>query len=109
MGQTIGILGGMGPEATVHLFDLIVKFTKADSDQEHIPIIVFNNDDGMSRKSGPDSSSMNRNSTSVHRAARASETVKHGMLWPAVPPPTKRTRVATAVGRPSHVRTGARD
>lgn len=43
MGQTIGILGGMGPEATVHLFDLIVKFTKADSDQENIPIIVLNN------------------------------------------------------------------
>lgn len=43
MGQTIGILGGMGPEATVHLFNLIVKFTKADSDQGHIPIIVFNN------------------------------------------------------------------
>ncbi|HLP59212.1 MAG TPA: amino acid racemase [Candidatus Deferrimicrobium sp.] len=43
MSQTIGILGGMGPEATVHLFNIIVKFTKADSDQDHIPIIVYNN------------------------------------------------------------------
>lgn len=43
MSQTIGILGGMGPEATVHLFNIIVKFTKADSDQDHIPIIVCNN------------------------------------------------------------------
>ncbi|MCX6583445.1 MAG: amino acid racemase [Candidatus Aminicenantes bacterium] len=43
MNQTIGILGGMGPEATVHMFNLIVKYTKADTDQEHIPIIVFNN------------------------------------------------------------------
>lgn len=43
MNQTIGILGGMGPEATVHMFNLIVKYTKADTDQEHIPIIIFNN------------------------------------------------------------------
>lgn len=43
MRQTIGILGGMGPEATVHMFNLIVKYTKAGTDQDHIPIIVFNN------------------------------------------------------------------
>lgn len=43
MNQTIGILGGMGPEATVYMFNLIVKFTKVDKDQDHIPIIVFNN------------------------------------------------------------------
>ncbi len=43
MSQTIGILGGMGPEATAHMFNLIVGFTEADTDQEHIPIIVFNN------------------------------------------------------------------
>ena len=43
MSKTIGILGGMGPEATVYLFNLIVKLTKAGKDQEHIPVIVFNN------------------------------------------------------------------
>ncbi|MCP2520410.1 amino acid racemase [Candidatus Aminicenantes bacterium AC-335-B20] len=41
--KTIGILGGMGPEATVYLFELIVKMTDADKDQEHIPIIIYNN------------------------------------------------------------------
>ncbi len=41
--KTIGILGGMGPEATVYLFDLIVKMTEAKKDQEHIPIIIYNN------------------------------------------------------------------
>jgi aspartate racemase len=41
--QTIGILGGMGPEATVRMFNLIVKLTKAEKDQDHIPIIIFNN------------------------------------------------------------------
>jgi aspartate racemase len=43
MSSIIGILGGMGPEATVYLFDLIVKLTKAQKDQEHIPIIIYNN------------------------------------------------------------------
>ncbi|MCP4219757.1 MAG: amino acid racemase [bacterium] len=43
MKKTIGILGGMGPEATVHTFNLLVQYTKADTDQEHIPIIVVNN------------------------------------------------------------------
>lgn len=43
MSKTIGILGGMGPEATVYLFNLIVKGTKAEKDQDHITSIVFNN------------------------------------------------------------------
>ena len=43
MNKTIGILGGMGPEATIYLFRLIVKLTGANKDQEHIPIIVWNN------------------------------------------------------------------
>jgi aspartate racemase len=33
----------MGPEATVRMFNLIVKLTKAEKDQDHIPIIIFNN------------------------------------------------------------------
>lgn len=43
MSQTIGILGGMGPEATIRMFNLIVKLTKAEKDQEHIPVVIFNN------------------------------------------------------------------
>lgn len=40
MKQTIGILGGMGPDATVNMFNLIIRFTKAGTDQEHIPVII---------------------------------------------------------------------
>jgi aspartate racemase len=43
MSRTIGILGGMGPEATVRMFNLIVKLTKVEKDQDHIPIIIINN------------------------------------------------------------------
>jgi aspartate racemase len=41
MKQTIGILGGMGPEATAHFYTLIIKSTKAEKDQEHIPVIIY--------------------------------------------------------------------
>jgi len=40
--KTIGILGGMGPEATAYFFDLIIKNTRAAKDQDHVPIIVVN-------------------------------------------------------------------
>lgn len=43
MKKQIGILGGMGPEATSELFSLIIKNTKADNDQDHIPVIIVNN------------------------------------------------------------------
>ncbi len=43
MKKTIGILGGMGPEATAYFFELIIKKTKAEKDQEHIKIIIYNN------------------------------------------------------------------
>jgi aspartate racemase len=39
----IGILGGMGPEATAYFFHLLIKNTKAGCDQEHIPILIWNN------------------------------------------------------------------
>lgn len=37
----LGILGGMGPEATVHFFEKIVETTEANTDQDHIPVIVY--------------------------------------------------------------------
>lgn len=41
--KTIGILGGMGPLATVFLYNKIVKRTKAEKDQDHIHIIIDSN------------------------------------------------------------------
>ncbi len=40
--KTIGVFGGMGPEATVLFFQRVVELTPAQSDQEHIPIIIYN-------------------------------------------------------------------
>jgi aspartate racemase len=39
--RVIGILGGMGPEATVDFFREIIRVTPAKKDQDHIPIIVY--------------------------------------------------------------------
>lgn len=41
--KTIGVLGGMGPESTVLFFKKLVQLSPAQTDQEHIPIIIYNN------------------------------------------------------------------
>ncbi len=41
--KIIGILGGMGPDATCVLFDRIIKSTNAKCDSEHVRIIIDNN------------------------------------------------------------------
>lgn len=40
---TVGILGGMGPEAANQLSSLIVEMANAPTDRDHIPVICFNN------------------------------------------------------------------
>jgi aspartate racemase len=41
--KTIGILGGMGPEATLDLFHKIIRNTPARSDQEHLRVVIDSN------------------------------------------------------------------
>ena len=41
--KIIGILGGMGPEATVSLFEKIIASTPVTKDQEHLRVIIENN------------------------------------------------------------------
>lgn len=40
---TVGILGGMGPEATLELFRQIIALTPARKDQEHLHIVIDSN------------------------------------------------------------------
>ena len=41
--KVIGILGGMGPEATLNCFAKILKNTPAGCDQEHLHVLIENN------------------------------------------------------------------
>ncbi len=41
--KVIGVLGGLGPWATVDLFEKILRLTPASRDQEHLRIIIDNN------------------------------------------------------------------
>jgi aspartate racemase len=41
MKAMIGILGGMGPLATVDFLGKLVERTRATSDQEHVPVVVY--------------------------------------------------------------------
>ncbi|MFP3951636.1 MAG: aspartate/glutamate racemase family protein [Candidatus Bathyarchaeia archaeon] len=43
MKRVIGILGGMGPEATADLFHRIIRATPADKDQDHFRTIIDSN------------------------------------------------------------------
>jgi aspartate racemase len=52
MEPIIGILGGMGPEATVELFRKIIELTPAKTDQEHFRILIDNNPKVPDRTAG---------------------------------------------------------
>src|SRR5689334_5237573 len=41
--KTIGILGGMGPQATIDLYQKIVDSTPANVDQDHIHVVIDSN------------------------------------------------------------------
>lgn len=41
--KVIGILGGMGPEATINCFDKLTRNTPAKHDQDHLHVIVYSN------------------------------------------------------------------
>src|SRR5699024_6094263 len=47
--RRVGILGGMGPEATVLLMSRVIAATPAKDDADHIPLIVDQNPQGPSR------------------------------------------------------------
>lgn len=38
--KVIGVLGGMGPEATLDCFDKIIKNTQAEKDQDHLRVLI---------------------------------------------------------------------
>jgi aspartate racemase len=40
--KVIGIMGGMGPEATRDLFSNIIAATPANCDQEHLEVVIYN-------------------------------------------------------------------
>ena len=50
MKQAVGVIGGVGPMATVYYMQRVIEMTKADSDQEHINMLVMNDCDIPDRK-----------------------------------------------------------
>jgi aspartate racemase len=42
MKKTLGVIGGMGPEATSYFYDEVIERTVASSDQEHINMVILN-------------------------------------------------------------------
>ena len=40
--MSLGIIGGMGPMATVYFMELVVDMTEAHADGDHLEMIVYN-------------------------------------------------------------------
>ena len=45
MRQAVGVIGGVGPMATVYYMQRVIEMTEANCDQEHINMLVFNDCD----------------------------------------------------------------
>ena len=70
MYKTLGIIGGMGPQATAKLFEKIVLKTDADCDQEHIHILIDNNTQIPSR---PNFIMNNKNENPKHELIKSAK------------------------------------
>ena len=40
--KILGVIGGLGPIATAHFMELVINMTAVDTDQQHLPMIVYN-------------------------------------------------------------------
>ncbi len=40
--MTLGVIGGLGPIATAHFLELVINMTQADTDQQHLEMIIYN-------------------------------------------------------------------
>ncbi|MGL5694388.1 MAG: aspartate/glutamate racemase family protein, partial [Peptostreptococcaceae bacterium] len=40
--KTVGVMGGLGPMATVYFYDMVVRLTDAKCDQDHIDMVIAN-------------------------------------------------------------------
>ena len=40
--KILGVIGGLGPGATAHFMNLVINMTDVDTDQQHLPMIVYN-------------------------------------------------------------------
>jgi aspartate racemase len=38
----LGVIGGLGPMATAYFMELVIKMTKAEKDQDHLEMIIYN-------------------------------------------------------------------
>ena len=47
--KIVGVLGGMGPEATALLMMRVIQLTPAEDDSDHVPLIIDNNTQVPSR------------------------------------------------------------
>lgn len=40
--KILGVMGGLGPIATAHFMELVISMTDTQTDQQHLPMIIYN-------------------------------------------------------------------
>ena len=81
--RRVGILGGMGPEATVLLMARVVAMTDARDDHDHVPLMVDNNTQVPSRiKAILEKSGEDPGPTLVNMAVRLAENNAEALAMP---------------------------
>ncbi|MBO5279367.1 MAG: aspartate/glutamate racemase family protein [Lachnospiraceae bacterium] len=40
--KRLGVIGGLGPLATAYFFELVIQMTDAETDQEHVEMMIYN-------------------------------------------------------------------
>lgn len=40
--KMLGVIGGLGPIATAHFMELVIRMTEAQTDQQHLDMIIYN-------------------------------------------------------------------
>jgi aspartate racemase len=81
--RRVGILGGMGPEATVLLMARVIAMTDARDDHDHVPLMVDNNTQVPSRiKAILDKTGENPGPTLAKMAVRLAENNAEALAMP---------------------------
>src|SRR5205823_6344060 len=99
--KVIGVLGGMGPWATLDLFEKILRLTPAQVDQDHFRLVIDNNPKIPDRSPAILGDSEDPTPALV---ATAKNLQQHGADFLVIPCNTAHffyERVASAVPRPS--------
>ncbi len=96
--EKLGVIGGMGAEATSYYYDQVVRHTAAACDQDHIDMVV------LSKSTMPDRTLAIKTGEHAKLLATMKECARHSSRWAVRTLPFPATRHTTSTTRSSRLR-----